>query len=161
MPYASPTPCPSSKPFTWKRKEVKTRKHRRCMCACPGGQQLLGLSHCTLQHTQGFCPGRQAVARAKVSALPGMCHRSPANTRLGSCCQALLLVLLSVGSQIRRDAVGFVGCFAFLWAQQGESILEVLSSALQSSAAWVMSSVGHCGVPRLCAGGHVPSGLHL
>lgn len=130
---------------------MKTRKHHHhhgCMCACPGGQQLLGLSHCALQHTQGFCPGRHVVARAKVSALPGMCHR---NTRLGSHCQALLLVLLSVGSQIRRDAVGFVGCFAFLWAQRGESILEVLSSALESSAAWgsLWGSLGVCW--RACA----------
>lgn len=73
------------------------------------------------------------------------------NTRLGSCCQALLLVLLSAGSQVSRDAAGFVGCFAFLQALPGERLLEVLSSALGSFAAWVMSSVGHCGVPWVCA----------
>lgn len=148
---------------------MKTRKHppsSLCVCmpwgsAAAGAESLLSPALCSTHCSQGFCPGGHVVARAKVSALPGMCRRSPANTRLGSCCQALLLVLLSAGSQVSRDAAGFVGCFAFLQALPGERLLEVLSSALGSFAAWVMSSGGHCGVPWVCAGGHVPNGLHL
>jgi len=137
------------------------------VCACPGGQQLLGLSHCSPQHSA-------AHTAARVSALAGTLWPEPRFQP----CQACAVGALRTHGWV--PAARPCCWFYCQWVHKSAGMLQALWGVLLSCKlcpgrdSW-RCSAQHSGAlqPGLChlwvtvgflgcvLNGHVPNGLHL